>query len=161
MLRRSLAPLVLIHICAVLLVSLGVVPAFSDPPGAARRAPPASIITGAAHIRVFDGDTFRDTASGVTYRIENIDTPESGERAHCDAERAHAYRATRAVRALLRNASELEIRPTGRTDRYDRTIALVSINGRDLGATLIAADLARPWRGRREPWCDARGRLIV
>jgi micrococcal nuclease len=36
----------------------------------------------------------------------------------------------------------------------------VLIDGRDLGETLIAEGVARPWRGRREPWCDAGGNLI-
>lgn len=159
MVRRSLGPLVAIHICAALLLSLGIVPAFSDP---ARQAPVAQPSTAdAARIRVYDGDTLHDPVAGLTYRLENIDTPETGDRAHCAAERAHGYRATRALRALVARAERIDIQLTGRTDRYDRTIALVAINGRDVGETLIDAGLARPWRGRREPWCDASGRLTV
>lgn len=109
--------------------------------------------------RVIDGDTLEDMGADVTYRIVNIDTPETGSRARCQAERDLANRATQQARALI-SSGEVELRPTGRLDRYGRTIAFVLVNGRDLGETLIADGLARPWRGRREPWCDASGNLL-
>ena len=109
--------------------------------------------------RVIDGDTLEDMSADITYRIENIDTPETGSRAHCQAERDLGNRATQQARALV-SSGDVELRPTGRIDRYGRTIAFVLIDGRDLGETLIAGGLARPWRGRREPWCDASGNLI-
>jgi micrococcal nuclease len=96
----------------------------------------------------------------ITYRLVNIDTPETGSRARCAAERELGDRATRAARTLITNARAFETRPTGRIDRYGRTIAYVRVDGRDLGETLIADGLARPWRGRREPWCNADGSLI-
>jgi len=114
----------------------------------------------AERMRVIDGDTLEDMREEITYRIVNIDTPETGSRARCPAERDLGNRATNAVRTLLSSAERLELRPTGRTDRYGRTIAFVVIDGRDMGETLIAEGLARPWRGRREPWCDAGGNLI-
>ncbi len=114
----------------------------------------------AARIRVIDGDTIEDMRDDITYRLVNIDTPETGSRARCAAERALGDRATEAARALFADARRLELRPTGRLDRYGRTIAFVLIDGRDMGETLIADGLARPWRGRREPWCDADGGLI-
>jgi len=114
----------------------------------------------ASRMRVIDGDTLEDMSEDVTYRVVNIDTPETGPRARCDAERALGNRATETVRALVNRAQHLELRATGRTDRYGRTIAFVLIDGRDLGETLIAEGLARPWRGRREPWCDAGGNLL-
>ncbi len=113
-----------------------------------------------AQFRIIDGDTLEDTRTDITYRIVNIDTPETGPRARCDAERALGDRATRQARALITRATRVELRPTGRIDRYGRTIAFVLIDGRDLGETLIAEGLARPWRGRREPWCDAGGNLL-
>ncbi len=116
--------------------------------------------TVAERMRVIDGDTLEDMREEITYRIVNIDTPETGSRARCPAERDLGNRATNAVRTLLSSAERLELRPTGRTDRYGRTIAFVVIDGRDMGETLIAEGLARPWRGRREPWCDANGNLI-
>lgn len=114
----------------------------------------------AARIRVIDGDTIEDMRDDITYRLVNIDTPETGSRARCAAERALGNRATEAARSLFARARQLELRPTGRLDRYGRTIAFVLIDGRDMGETLIADGLARPWRGRREPWCDVNGGLI-
>jgi len=111
-------------------------------------------------IRVIDGDTMEDMREDITYRVVNIDTPETGSRANCTAERELGNRATQAARSLVSDARRLEFRPTGRIDRYGRTIAFVLIDGRDMGETLIADGLARPWRGRREPWCDASGNLI-
>ena len=111
-------------------------------------------------MRVIDGDTLEDLSDDITYRLVNIDTPETGSRARCDAERTLGDRATEAARSLVAHARQLELRPTGRIDRYGRTIAFVLIDGRDMGETLIAEGLARPWRGRREPWCDANGNLI-
>jgi endonuclease YncB( thermonuclease family) len=111
-------------------------------------------------MRVVDGDTLEDMRADITYRIVNIDTPETGSRARCNAERALGDRATALARSLISRARDLELRPTGRIDRYGRTIAFVLIDGRDLGETLIAEGVARPWRGRREPWCDAAGNLI-
>lgn len=116
--------------------------------------------SGGDWVRVIDGDTLEDLRTEITYRIVNIDTPETGSRAQCEAERTLGNRATQTVRTLISQTSQLELRPTGRTDRYGRTIAFVLIDGRDMGETLIAEGLARPWRGRREPWCDAAGNLI-
>jgi micrococcal nuclease len=133
-----------------------------EPPSA--RAEPSTSASKAiappSEIRVIDGDTIEDMGADITYRIVNIDTPETGPRAQCAAERDLGNRATTQARALITTARDLELRPTGRIDRYGRTIAFVLIDGRDLGETLIAEGLARPWRGRREPWCDVDGNLI-
>ncbi|MCX7357351.1 MAG: thermonuclease family protein [Alphaproteobacteria bacterium] len=114
----------------------------------------------AGRVRVVDGDTIEDMNSDITYRLVNIDTAETGSRARCTAERDLGDRAKEAVRTLVAGARRIELNPTGRIDRYGRTIAFVVIDGRDMGETLMAEGLARPWRGRREPWCDASGNLI-
>lgn len=109
-------------------------------------------------IYVIDGDTIE--ASGERYRIANIDTPEMGGGARCPAERRHGARATQRARVLINSARRVETRNVGRTDAYGRTIAYILIDGRDLGEALIADGFARPWRGRRQPWCDGQNRLI-
>lgn len=114
----------------------------------------------AGRVRVVDGDTIEDMSSDITYRVVNIDTAETGSRARCTAERDLGDRAKEAVQSLVAGARRIELNATGRIDRYGRTIAFVVIDGRDMGETLIAEGLARPWRGRREPWCDASGNLI-
>ena len=78
----------------------------------------------------------------------------------CAAERNLGNRATQQARSFITNARQPDVRRTGRIDRYDRVIAFIEIDGRDLGQMMIAEGLARPWRGRREPWCDANGNLI-
>lgn len=112
------------------------------------------------HLRVIDGDTIEDLSTGVRYRLANIDTPETGERARCAAERAAGDEAKEAARAIVAEAATVDFRPVGRTDSYGRTVAHVRVDGRDLGEILMERNLARRWVGRRAPWCDAAGALI-
>jgi endonuclease YncB( thermonuclease family) len=99
-----------------------------------------------------DGDTVR--AQTETFRLANIDAPEVGGRAQCLAERALGAKATVRARQLVASARRVEAMPTGRKDRYGRIIAHVTVDGRDLGETLISENLATPWRGRRTAWCE-------
>lgn len=97
-------------------------------------------------VKVYDGDTI--TAS---IRVENVDTPEI--RGQCPRERTLARQARDFTAAwIAARAGELVIRAS-KVDRYGRLVARVSAGGEDLGEALIAAGLARPWRGRRESWC--------
>ncbi len=147
----------------IFVLALGIGLATMPAPPIARGEPAGeakSVDAGPPSFRVIDGDTLEDMRADITYRIVNIDTPETGSRARCEAERNLGNRATQQARAMITSAGAVELRPTGRIDRYGRTIAFVLIDGRDLGETLIGEGLARPWRGRREPWCDAGGNLI-
>jgi endonuclease YncB( thermonuclease family) len=92
----------------------------------------------------YDGDTLR-----ATFRIANIDAPEI--KGQCDDERRLAIKAREFTRVWLAKG-RVTIKQTG-VDRYGRILALVERNGEDLGKALIAARLARPWVGRRQPWC--------
>jgi micrococcal nuclease len=92
----------------------------------------------------YDGDTLR-----ATFRIANIDTPEI--QGQCDSERQLALRAKEFTRVWLAKG-HVTIKQTG-TDRYGRILARVDRNGEDLGEALIKAKLARPWVGKRQPWC--------
>ena len=103
-----------------------------------------------AHARVrgysiYDGDTFR-----ATFRIANIDTPEL--KGKCAHEIELAERAKLFTQQFLAQG-DVVITQTG-VDRYGRVLATVRRGDEDLGAALIAAGLARAWRGRRESWCD-------
>jgi micrococcal nuclease len=93
----------------------------------------------------YDGDTLR-----ATFRIENVDTPEI--KGSCDAERKLAGRAKSFTAAWLAKG-KVTIQQTG-IDKYGRVLARVERDGEDLGEALIAAGLARPWKGRREKWCN-------
>lgn len=108
---------------------------------------------------VIDGDTLDDRASGVRYRLANIDAPETGENAKCHRERERGEAARVAAIRLVRDAGKVTVRRTWRTDQYGRRIAFVFIDGADLGKMLVSRGLARPWRGAREIWCGRRGGL--
>ena len=100
--------------------------------------------------RVIDGDTVALGEERI--RIENIDTPETGSRAECDYERHLAAQATNRARQIFAQAEEVRASRTGE-DRYGRTLALVSVDGRDFGAIMVEEELAVRWAGRQHDWC--------
>lgn len=99
---------------------------------------------------VVDGDTFDCNSERI--RLSNIDAPETMH-ARCDAERMLGDQATKRLQLLLSGQS-LTIRRLKRKDRYGRTLGRVEANGEKVGDVLVENGLARPWRGKREPWCD-------
>lgn len=109
--------------------------------------------TFAAAIRVIDGDTV--VIGAETIRILNIDTPEI-RHAQCDAERRLGLVAKHRLEVLLSAGPPVVRRgDKGRmTDKYGRTLAVLSIAERDVGEILVAEGLARRWTGKRQPWCD-------
>ena len=100
-------------------------------------------------LRVVDGDTF--VWQGETVRIANIDAPEL-RGAGCESELALARKATERLRVLLKPQTFQMLKLT-RRDRYGRTLAFVLDGNTDIGEKLIEEGLARPWKGRRYPWC--------
>ncbi len=103
---------------------------------------------------VYDGDTIAMRCNGrpeVTARLQGFDTPETKEPG-CDAELAHGSLATDRLRQLVKSGP-VEIRRTGR-DKYNRPLIRLSINGEDVGDTLIREGLAVAYRGgARINWC--------
>lgn len=95
---------------------------------------------------VVDGDTF--WMDGEKIRIVSIDTPELEGR--CDYEIDLAMRARDRLQELL-NDGEVALVREG-ADRYGRTLATVIV-GEPVDGVLIREGLARPWTGRRQPWC--------
>lgn len=84
-------------------------------------------------------------------RILEIDTPERGWRAKCDAEAELAEQATAAAVELLSGTVQLAIE--GR-DNFGRILAHVELpDGRDYGTEMIARGLALPYAGRERGWC--------
>ncbi len=99
---------------------------------------------------VVDGDTF--WMAGEKIRIADIDAPETHP-PRCADEAALGARATARLHALL-NAGPVALEIDGRdTDRYGRKLRIVTRGGTSLGDMLVAEGLARPWTGRRMPWC--------
>lgn len=96
---------------------------------------------------IVDGDTLWVGREKV--RLANIDAPEI--HGQCAAETARAVRAR--DRLLSLTSRGFQIRRAGQ-DRYGRTLATLSVGGRDVGRQLVAEGLARRWAGRRQPWCQ-------
>jgi endonuclease YncB( thermonuclease family) len=101
-------------------------------------------------ITVYDGDTF--TLAGEKIRLVNVDTPELFS-PHCDAEKRLARVARLRLKQLLGSGEGLSIDRYPLPDRFGRTLARVSVNGKDVGKALISEGLATPWEGRRHSWC--------
>lgn len=102
---------------------------------------------------VVDGDTVR--IDGKRIRLADVDAPEPTGR--CVGERILAAKAAGRLAELLA-PGDYDIVPgdpsDGRlTDRYGRALAVISVDGVSVGATLVQEGLARPWRGARENWC--------
>ncbi|WP_072384066.1 thermonuclease family protein [Novosphingobium sp. NDB2Meth1] len=99
---------------------------------------------------VHDGDTIRCGSERI--RIANIDAPELPDSPKCqDKRRSYAwcdyskgYQARDALRALLAGR-RAQIERLG-VDRYGRTLARVTVGGKDAGAYLVGLGLARSWR---------------
>ena len=96
---------------------------------------------------IVDGDTL--WLEGEKIRLLDIDTPEMQGR--CEYENRLARQA-RARLVQLMNAGPYRIERDG-TDRYGRTLARVSVNGRDVGQVLVREGLARPYGTGRRSWC--------
>lgn len=101
---------------------------------------------------VVDGDTF--WFAGDKYRIADIDTPETHP-ARCAEEAALGEAATERLHEWL-NDGAFSLESAGRdADRYGRKLRIVTRGGTSVGSVLVAEGLARPWEGRRRPWCRA------
>jgi endonuclease YncB( thermonuclease family) len=108
--------------------------------------------------RVSDGDTIR-LCSGERVRLVGIDAPERAGSERCNArsrarlagsrnpswcDHAKGERAQAELERLL-STGTVRIERRGQ-DAYGRTLARVTVNGRDAGEWLIRQGLARPWR---------------
>ncbi len=114
------------------------------------RDTPSASLAPVGNISVYDGDTIR--LGDERIRIVGLDTPERGHRAQCNEEALAAERAREALIGEI-ESGHVALHRQG-TDRYGRTLARVTVDGRDVAATLIAQGLARPYDGgRRAGWC--------
>ena len=89
--------------------------------------------------------------SGVRVRISDIDAPELHGR--CIAEIEMAERARDRLKALIGGRRVLLVIHDRDHDRYGRLLAEVWVDGLPVGPQLVKEGLARPWTGRRMPWC--------
>ncbi|OYW50754.1 thermonuclease family protein [Novosphingobium sp.] len=106
---------------------------------------------------VHDGDSIRCGTERI--RLSNIYAPELAGSSRCSArsrqrlaksrnkpwcDAAKAIAAREALRAFL-SRGPVRIERQGK-DAYGRTLARVTVNGKDAGAHLITLGLARKWR---------------
>lgn len=96
---------------------------------------------------VVDGDTI--WLNGEKIRLSTFNTPEVN--GQCSREIALAQQATRKLSAVLSN-NRFTVQRQG-LDRYDRRLAVIRIDGRDVADLMIAAGLAHEWQGFRQSWC--------
>lgn len=102
-----------------------------------------------------DGDS--GTIAGRPFRLSGADAPEvSPSRMQCAAERLRAGEARSAVRALT-DGGAVEISKSHGADKYNRDLLSLSVDGRDVVSSLVAAGYARRWNfeaGVIKPrWC--------
>lgn len=107
---------------------------------------------------VHDGDTIR-LCDGERVRLQGIDAPELRGSPRCSPiSRKHlagsrnpswcdyaAGEASRSTLAAFLGAGSVTIQRLG-TDKYGRTLAKLTVNGRDAGEYMIRRGVARPWR---------------
>ena len=104
---------------------------------------------------IIDGDTIALGSERV--RILNIDAPET-RGSPCERELVMGLRAKERLAVLLR-AGWVDVDRDGQ-DRYRRTLARLSVGGRDVGTILVREGLALPWQSgpeakeaRLRHWC--------
>jgi endonuclease YncB( thermonuclease family) len=99
---------------------------------------------------VMDGDTFYLGREAI--RVADIDAPETHP-PRCTYEAQLGSRATLRLRELL-NARPFDVKSYERdTDRYGRKLRIIARDGQSIGNMLVTEGLARPWTGKRAPWC--------
>jgi micrococcal nuclease len=132
-----------LNFAVVLMVALGV---FAQPAFAIEKCGSGKRVT-----CVVDGDTF--WLNGEKIRVQGYDTPETTTNI-CGGNREVrlGHKASDRLTQLL-NSGGVSLQRNGK-DRYGRTLADVSVDGVDVGDTLIAEGLARSWPDGREFWCD-------
>jgi len=117
----------------------------------------------ASVVRIVDGDTLVVRARiwlghevETHVRLGGIDAPELNGR--CPGERALAKEA-RKVLADAVGGGEVALSEIHYGKYAGRVVAEVSVDGRPVSDTLLAAGVARPESsGRRRPWCEEAGR---
>jgi endonuclease YncB( thermonuclease family) len=107
------------------------------------------------NIRWVDGDS--GWINGREFRLYGVDAPEgSPSRADCQAERARSARAKDAARSLT-SKGNVEIRGSMGIDRYGRDLLLLTVDGKDVAASLVGRGHLQYWAyeaGQDKPdWC--------
>lgn len=104
-------------------------------------------------LKVIDGDTV--FWRGERVRLQGFDTPEIFSPG-CAAELQKGQAARRTLEGMITNARTAGFIMSPERDRYGRSLAVLMLDGADVGTRLVGAGLARPYHaGRRSSWCGA------
>ena len=107
-----------------------------------------------------DGDSGR-LSDGTKFRLHGIDSPETGSMkqrggAKCEAERVLGFEAKEAALELTRG-KQVTVSETRGTDRYERTVVRLEIDGKDVATLLVAGGTHKTWdydgRQKKPDWC--------
>jgi len=107
----------------------------------------------------YDGDTCKAFVGGRVERVRLIgfDTPELAPRARCRAEHALGIEARNQLNAMIRAGGDRIFCTDGREwprDSYGRLLAVLLIDGRDVGPIMLDRGLAVPYPlGHSPNWC--------
>ena len=134
--------------CAALIVGVS---AITRSDGAAAPVPErfSHCYTGKTVNCVWDGDTAN--IDGERLEIAGMDAPEV-RGAACPDERSRGIDAAVRLRDLL-NSGEVKLLATQRA-HDGRLLTKVEVGGRDVGAAMVAAGVAREYGGGPRSWCD-------
>jgi endonuclease YncB( thermonuclease family) len=116
------------------------------------QGPVASAATAATEIPLTvywsDGDSGR-LSDGTKFRLHGIDSPETGSMKQRGEAKEAALELTRGKQVTI---SEMR-----GTDRYERTVVRLELDGKDLAALLVAGGTHRTWdydgREKKPDWC--------
>lgn len=111
--------------------------------------------------RVFDGDSFKVTDGNLTVhiRIAGIDAPERGNRKHQTPGQPYSKKAADHLKRLVSNRL---VRITGYgMDAYNRQLAEVFVDGRNVGLDMVASGYAEVYSGRLPEGFDPRPYLAA
>ncbi|MDB5434114.1 MAG: hypothetical protein JWR47_371 [Phenylobacterium sp.] len=123
-------------------------PLFMDVPAA--RAP---------QVLVLEPDAL--VIDGRHVRLSNAAAPHLAPHANCWGEALAARQVRQNVQGLVAEAREVTVTPTGGRDEDNRILARVSVDGVDLGQTLLDDGLAVAPGEPRFDWCGPLGTNIA
>jgi|GEM_PF-3410164 len=103
-----------------------------------------------------DGDS--GWIDGREFRLYGVDAPEGApSRARCPEERARSAQAREAARRLTSEGS-VKVRGSRGMDKFGRDLLLISVDGKDVAASLAGRGHLRYWAyeaGQKKPdWCS-------
>ena len=109
-------------------------------------------VLNADRVKVLNADSL--VIDGRHVHLSNASSPLGALHARCWAEALLAASDTDYVRDLVNHAGNIEFKPNGKTDSYDRDLGIVLLDGRDLGEELYQQGKAARLTNPRFDWCQ-------